>query len=253
MPSISKTFIASLLGGLIVAGCGGGSSGGGEAGAVAATTFPLSTALANLYAGGFQKTITVAGTATSHSNSTSYEFTAPLTVVEGPANAGATFQNQPARQIAVSLAGTFNINNTNGTFTSASQNFLSPGNLLIGTSSSSSYCVANTPGQYPSTVTVGQTQSVVTYACYNTSDNTAVGTGKLGFLVGPASSPDTAIFSTLEYFLDTTGKTILFTQKNYLIDTSGNISFQSLSLLGALASSGGAAVPSDLEFNFKSQ
>ena len=251
MSSISKTFIASLISGLIVAGCGGGSSGGD--GATAATTFPLSTALANLYADGFQKTITVTGTATSNSNGTTYTFTAPLTVTEGPANAGATFQNQPARQIAVSLAGTFNINNINGTFASAAQDFLSPSNTLIGTSFSSSYCVANPPGQYPSTVTVGQSQSVVTYACYNTSDNTAIATGKLGFIVSAASSPGTAIFSTIDRLLDTTGNQVLFTQKNYLIDTLGNISFQSLSFFGALTSPSGATTPSDLQFTFNSQ
>jgi hypothetical protein len=253
MPSIPKTLIASLLSGLIVTGCGGGSSGGSGGGAGATTTFPLFTALANLYASGFQKTLTVTGKATSISNGTTSTFTAPLVVAEGPANAGAPFQGQPARQIAVSLAGTFNINNTNGTFSSATQDFLSASNLLLGRSSSSSYCVANTPGQYPDTVTVGQIQPVVTYACYNAGDNTAIGTGKISFIVTAASSPGTAIFTTLETFLDTTGKQILFTQKDYLIDTLGNISFQSLSFAGALTSTGGATTPSDLQFTFSSQ
>ncbi|TAM52164.1 MAG: hypothetical protein EPN61_01025 [Burkholderiaceae bacterium] len=254
MPPISKTFIASLLSGLIVAACGGGGSSGGS-GTGAATTFPLSTALANLYASGFQKTLTVTGTATSISNNTSYPFTAPLTVSEGPASAG-TFQNQPARQIAVSLAGTFNVNGSPGAFSSTTQDFLSPGNLLLGTttstSTSSSRCVANTPGQYPDTVTVGLTQSVVTYVCVDTSTNASIGTGKLDFIVSAGNSPGTAIFSTLERFLDTNGNLAQFTQKNYLITTSGTISLQSLSFVGALVSSG-ATTPSDLQFTFNSQ
>lgn len=252
MPRISKTFIASLLSGLIVTACGGSSvSGGGGAGAT--TTFPLSIALANLYASGFQKTLTVSGTASSASNGTSYTFTAPLTVAQGPANAGATFENQAARQIDVSLAGTFNINNSNGTFSSNTQNFLSTSDLLLGTSSSVSNCVASTPGQYPDTITVGQTQPVVTYACSNASNNTPIGTGKISFIVRATNSPGTALFSTLETFLDTAGNQVLFTEKDYLIDTSGNISFQSLSFTGSLTSTSGASTPSDIQFNFKSQ
>jgi len=252
MPPISKTFIASLLSGLIVAGCGGSSTSGGG-GSAAATTFPLSTALASLYASGFQKTLTVSGTASSVSQNFNSPFTAPLTVTQGPANAGATFESQPARQIDVSMAGTFNINNSNGTFSSATRNFLSTGSLLLGTSSSGSNCVASTPGQYPATITVGQTQLVVTYACSNASDNTPTGTGKISFIVRATNSPGTALFSTLETFLDTTGNQVLFTEKDYLIDTSGNISFQSLSFIGSLTATSGASTPSDIQFNFKSQ
>ena len=93
----------------------------------------------------------------------------------------------------------------------------------------------------------------MTYACYNTGDNTAIATAKLGFIVSAASTPETAIFSTIERFLDTTGNQVQFTQKNYLIDTLGNISFQSLSYFGALTSTSGATTPSDIQFTFKSQ
>ena len=252
MPSISKTFIASLLSGLIVTGCGGSAGGGpGTASSDAAITFPLSKALANLYAGGFQKTLTVSGTATSISNGTSYTFTAPLDVTGTPAYAGFTFENQVALQTKVSLTGTFNINNANDSFSSISQSFLSPNDLLLGISALS-YCVATPPSQYPVTITIGQAQSVVTYDCFEDSTKASpTGTAKVSFLVSAGNSPSTATFSTLETFTNTIGKQTQFTQKSFLIDTSGNISFQSLSFMGFLTSNTGGTA-SDIQLNFKS-
>ncbi|QDL36577.1 hypothetical protein [Rhodoferax sediminis] len=249
MPRISKTFIATLLGGLLVTACGGSTSNG--TGAAAAITFPLSTALANLYKSGFHTTVTVSGTATSISNKTSYPFTASLSVDETPANAGATFENQAALQMTTSLTGTFNINNVNDSFSSISQNFLSPTNLLLGVTATS-YCVASLPSQYPGTITIGQAQSVVTYDCFKDSTKASpTGTAKVSFLVSAGNAPSTATFSTLETFTDTTGIQTQFTQKNFLIDTSGNISFESLSFIGFLTSNTGGTT-SDIQLNFKS-
>ncbi len=248
MPPISKIFIASLLGGLIVAGCGGGGSSGGS-GTGAATTFPLSTALANLYASEFQRTLTVSGTATS--NGTTSTFTAPLIVAETPANPGAGFEGQLAREVTFSMTGTFNIN-TPSNFSSTSHIFLSPNNLLLGVSALS-YCVANPPGQYPNTVTIGQQQAVVTYDCFTDSTKASpTGTGKSYFTVGAGNSSSTATFSMLETFTNTAGVQTQLTEKDFLVDTSGNISLQSLKFTGFLTSSG-SGTANNITLTFQSQ
>lgn len=251
MPPISKTLVASLVSGLLAAGCGGGGS-SGSGGAATATTFPLSTALANLYATGFSKPLTVNGTATFASNGTRYTFTAPLAVAQSPANAGATFEGQPASDINWSMTGTFNINGTNSQFSSTSNSFLSPSNLLLGIQATS-YCVANSPGQYPDTVAIGQTQSVATYTCYKDSTKTSqTGTAKVSFIVAAGDAPNTVKFSVLETFDDAGGSLSQFTQKNFLIDATGSISFQSLSFIGALTSSNSG--PSNaVQLTFQSQ
>lgn len=254
MPRISKTFIVTLLCGFLVTACGGGGSAGGGAGAQAsgaATTFPLSTALSSLNATSLQKSLSVSGTKESASSGTKYPFTGTLDFTETPINAGSTFENQAASQQTSTLSGVFNINNISGPFSSTSQTFWSANNLLLGVSSPTSYCVAITPGKYPETITIGDAQLVATYDCYKDSTKAAsIGTGKVSFLVGPGNSPNTANFSTIETFMDPAGLQILYTQKNYLIDTSGAISFSSLSFVGLLTS-GGAV--NDVRLSFKSQ
>ena len=253
MPPISKTFIASLLSGLIVAGCGGSSASGGG-GSVAATTFPLSIALANLYRTGFTKTLSVSGTATFNSNGTTSQslFNGPLVVTQTPAYAGSTFDGQAALKESTSLAGVFNINGTPSNFSSANDNFMSANNLLIGSTSPFpvSYCVAsNTLGQYPETITIGQALPVATYNCYTDANKTSsIGTEKISYLTKAGSSPGTVIFSILETFTEPNNQLIHLTQMDFVIDTSGNINFQSLSFNGLLNS--GAS--GNVQLNFKS-
>ncbi|MDR3452194.1 MAG: hypothetical protein P4L96_05235 [Rhodoferax sp.] len=254
MPRIAKTFIATFLCGLLVTACGGSADGGtGAATSAAATTFPLSTALVNLYATGFQKTISVSGTAQSTAGGTSSPFTASLSVTETPVYAGFTFENQAVRQKTSTNAGVFNINGIDNGFVEINQDFLSTNNLLLGTLTPVSYCVASSPGQYPGTITIGQAQAVATYQCYaNSAKTSATGTDKLSFLVSPGNSPTTAIFSVIEVFVDTTGAQTQYTQKNYLIDTSGAISFLSLSFSGLLISNANGAT-NGIQVSFKSQ
>ncbi|WP_144264464.1 hypothetical protein [Polaromonas sp. C04] len=258
MPRISKAFIAPLLCGLLVTACGGSTGGGtGAPTSAAATTFPLSIALLNLDTTGVQKTLPVSGTAIFNATGSSYDFTGSLDFTETPANAGSNFENQAARQIDSSLTGAFNINGANNSFSSINQSFLSANNLLLGISSAKSYCTPSASGQfpdkYPDTVTIGQAQLVVIYDCYQDGTKTSpVGTGKVSFLVSAGNSPETATFSTMETFTDTTGLQTQYTQKNYLIDTSGNISFLTLSFLGFLTSSNNW-LANGIQLNFKSQ
>lgn len=266
MPSsFSKTFIASLLGGLIVAGCGGSSAGnsGGSSvssggSAAVATTFPLSTALANLYRTGFTKALSVSGTAIFNSNGATSKVpfsNAPLIVTKSPANAGSIFNGQAALKESTSLVGVFNINGIANNFSSVNDNFLSASNLLIGSTSPApvSYCVAsNAPGQYPDTTTIGQAQLVVAYDCYtDDSKATSVGTEKTSYLTNAGSSPGTMIFSILETFTDPNNEQIQFTEMDFEIDTSGNISFMSLSYNGLLQS-GSGGVSHNIQLSFKS-
>jgi len=257
MPPISKTLIASLLSGLIVAGCGGSSTSGGG-GSAAATTFPLSTALANLYRTGFTKTLSVSGTATFNSNGTTSQslFNGPLVVTQTPAYAGSTFDGQAALKESTSLAGVFNINGTPSNFSSANDNFMSASNLLIGSTSPFpvSYCVAsNAPGQYPETITIGQALPVATYNCYTDANKTSsIGTEKTSFLTKAGSSPGTMIFSILQTFTAPNNEQIQFTEMDFVIDTSGNISFMSLSYNGILPSSSGGT-NSSIQLSFRSQ
>lgn len=254
MSRIARTFIATFFCSLLVTACGGSAGGATSAAtSAAATTFPLSTALASLYATGFQTTVSVSGTAQSTSNGTSFPFTASLSVTETPAYAGAIFENQAVRQKTSTNAGVFNINGIDNGFVEINQDFLSASNRLLGVSSPISYCVVNSPGQYPGTITIGQAQSVATYQCYaNSAKTLPTGTDKLSFLVNPGNSPTTATFSVIEVFVDTTGTQTQYTQKNYLIDTSGAISFLSLSFSGLLISSTNGAT-NGTQVNFKSQ
>lgn len=227
--SVSSAAFLSLT--VLLTGCGGG--GGGDSTVAttvpAGTTFPLQKALVNLYTTGYQKTVSVSGTGSA--NGTQYPITGSVLYTESPANVGVTFAGQAALQKTISIMGTLTVNNQTSNLATTAQNYLTTNYNALGITSPTSYCVANTSGQYPATVTIGQTGSVVTYACYtNSTKATPTGTDTVSYVISAGTSSTTATVSSIEVLVNTANQQIASTRTNYLIDTSGGISFNSVSV-----------------------
>jgi hypothetical protein len=224
-PLVAALALAALL-----TACGGGGGGGSPAQPVAGTTFPLQTGIAKLYNAGLQKTMTVSGTA-KNSAGTSYPVSGTATFTQSPAGS-TTFNGQAAYVSTVTITGNITVNGQTLPVASTDQAYLSTTYSPLGETSASATCVAQTPSSYPATVTIGQTGSVVTYACSSTSQPpTPLGTEVISFVMTPGNSATTATFTSIDTLTNTAGQPVGTTQVNYLIDTSGNLSLISVTEL----------------------
>jgi hypothetical protein len=195
----------------------------------AAATFPLRQALVNLHANGFLKTVSMSGTASENGNA--YALTGSARVAVSPAVAGATFNGQAALHGASSVTGTLVAGGRTIRYASANQTYLTSDYAVLGDSSPTSYCLADTPAQVPLSVTFGQNGSYATYACYSDSTMaTSIGTETLSYLVSAGTSSATATVSLLDVVNNTATRQSSTTETNYVIDTSGKITFLSVNV-----------------------
>jgi len=228
LPRVS--IVAAFATTTLLAACGGG-GGGSTAQAVAGTTFPVQAAIAKLYATGFQKTLTVSGTVTD-STGTQYPVSGTETITQSPAGA-TTFNGQTAYASTSTVTGSIIVNGQTLPLASTAQVYLSTSYSPLGETSATRTCIAQTPSSSPTTVTIGQTGSVVTYACSSTSSPPSpIGTESISFVVTPGNSATTATFSSLFKTINLAGQITDTEQDNYLIDTAGNMSLISATDLG---------------------
>ena len=200
--------------------CGGG--GGGET----SLSFPLQTAVANLYSTGYQKTAVVSGTALV--SGVQYPVSGTVTLALTPAATPTIFEGQTALIATTSVVGSITVIGQTISISSTAQGYLSPAYEPLGYAGNGQYCVAPVPGSYPSTVTVGQTGPIVSYNCYtDSSKTTPTGSESLSFAVGPGPTSSTATVSVIDTFFDLSNVQVSRAQDNYVIDTAGNYTFVS--------------------------
>ncbi len=211
---------------LLLTGCGGG--GGSDAMAPANTTFPLQKSINNLNTAGFQKTVSASGTVSLIGIST--PFTASLQVTESP-SVSTSFAGHQALQnnISILFLGQLNIKNQ-APITLASNyidnatTYIASDYTVLGSTSSNSYCIAKTSGQYPATVSIGQTGSVVTFTCQSSStDATPTGTETISYVVSAGTSSTTATVAIQDVVFNAANQQTTSIETDYLIDTAGNI------------------------------
>jgi hypothetical protein len=227
----NKAIGLAALGSALLAACGGGGGGGGSAstGGVtppAGTTFPLATAVANLDTHGYQKNATVSGTASYAGNQ--YPVTGSATLTESPGGQ-TTFDAQSALQMNATVTATLTADGQTVNLASSDQGYSTLNDDPIGYSETGTYCVASVGSSFPETVQVGQTGTVVTYACYSDSTKSVpTGTETLSYVISAANSATTATATLIETMVNTANQTTFNAQSNYLIDTSGDFSLVSI-------------------------
>ncbi|WP_031404420.1 hypothetical protein [Thiomonas sp. FB-Cd] len=200
--------------------CGGGGGGG------TTLSFPLQTAVVNLYSTGYQKTAVVSGTALVSGLSIPVSGIVTLTLT--PAANPTTFEGQDALVATTSVAGSITVNSQPLSIDSSTQGFLSPTYAPLGYAGNGQYCVAAAAGSYPSTVTIGQTGPIVSYNCYtDNTKSTLTGSESLSFAVAPGPSLSTATVSLIDTSFDLSNVQVSRAQDNYVIDTAGNYTFVS--------------------------
>jgi hypothetical protein len=200
--------------------CGGGGGGG------TTLSFPLQTAVVNLYSTGYQKTAVVSGTALVSGLSIPVSGTVSLTLT--PAANPTIFEGQDALVATTSVAGSITVGSQTVSMDSSTQGYLSPAYAPLGYAGNGQYCVAAAAGSYPSTVTIGQTGPIVSYNCYTDSTKTTpTGSESLSFAVAPGPSLSTATVSLIDTFVDLSNVQVSRAQDNYVIDTAGNYTFVS--------------------------
>ncbi|MBW4047298.1 MAG: hypothetical protein HIU89_04995 [Proteobacteria bacterium] len=199
---------------------------GGGGGAGTTLSFPLQTAVVNLYSTGYQKTAVVSGTALI--SGLSIPVSGAVTLTRTPAANPTTFEGQDALVATTSVAGSITVGSQTLSMDSSTQGYLSPTYAPLGYAGNGQYCVATTASSYPSTVTIGQTGPIVSYNCYTDSTKTTpTGSESLSFAVAPGPSNSTATVSLIDTFVDFSNVQLFRAQDNYVVDTAGNYTFVS--------------------------
>ena len=207
---------------LIACGGGGGSS-------TPATTFPAQAALTQLYTAGFQKALSVSGTATV--GAVQVPLTGTLQLTQSPANTQVTFNGVEAYQFTYEIAGTLSSNGQSAPYASAAQGYVNHAYQALGATGAGTYCIASTPGEYPTTVTIGQSGEVARYNCFTDSTQAVlIGTETVSYAIGAGTTASNATATISEVAYDLLNQPTLTARTDYLIDTSGGIVFSSLSL-----------------------
>ena len=219
MKRLAVIFSSSLL---IACGGGGGSP-------TPATTFPAQAALTQLYTAGFQKSLSVSGTATV--STVQVPLTGTLQITQSAANTQVTFNGVEAYQYTYEIAGTLSSNGQSAPFASSAQGYVNHAYKALGATGAGSYCIASTPGEYPTTVTIGQSGEVTRYNCFTDSTQIVLtGTETVSYAIGSGTTASNATATITEVAYDLLNQPTLTARTNYLIDTSGGISFLSFSL-----------------------
>ena len=215
--------LAVILSSSLLIACGGGGS------SAPATTFPAQAALTQLYTAGFQKTLSVSGTATA--NNVQVPLTGTLQITQSAANTQVTFNGAKAYQYTYEIAGTLSSNGQNAPFSSTAQGYVDHAYTALGGTAPGTYCVASSPGQYPTTVTIGQSGEVARYNCFTDSTQIVlIGRETVSYAISAGTTASNATATITEVAYDLFNQPTSTAQTNYLIETSGGISFSSFSL-----------------------
>jgi hypothetical protein len=225
----------ALLSVALLVGCGGGGSGSTASGASgsstppASTSYPIKQAMHAMYANGYQKTYTVTGTATVSGQV--FPFSGSLQISQTLVNANATFNGQAAIEDAMSGTGTVTVEAQTVNLGNLIQSnvYQTADNTVLGTTTPNSYCIEQGGSGYPTTAVIGQSGTVSSFACYTDSTKaTSLGTQTVAYSVAAGSSATTAIVTLTFTQFNAANQQTYSQQVNYSVDTSANISAQSL-------------------------
>lgn len=219
---MNKTkFFLALCATAALTACGGG----GDSGTADSTTsstptsFPVQQALANAYTHGLQQTLNVTGTASN--GTTTYPVSGSLTFTLGAA-ASTTFNNAAALQSVATVNGQLTVNGQTAPLNSLATDYLNAQYAPIGSSAIGAYCVAATPGIYPTTATAGQNGDVVTYTCYTDSTkSTPIGTMKESYVTTVGSTNDALNIQLLTNVYNTSNQLVLTGSSTFKITSAG--------------------------------
>jgi hypothetical protein len=226
------TTATALLSIVLLAGCGGGGSSAPVMNSTpppSSASFPIQQAMHKMYATGYQKNYTINGTA-SMSGQT-YPISGALQIAETLVNANATFNGQAAIEDAMIGSGTITIENLPfnlGNFIH-SNIYLDANNSVLGVTTPNSYCVNQSGSGYPTTAIIGQSGTVSFVACYtDSSKSTTMGSETISFAVTAGPSATTAVVTLTFTQTNAAGQQAFSYQASYSVDTSANITAQSL-------------------------
>jgi len=230
--SVAATAFISVA---LLAGCGGGGSNGGSSSSgsgttpPAAATFPIQQAMHNMYANGYQKTYTVTGTAIDQGQS--FPFSGTLLVSETLVNPNAIFNGQAAIEDAMNGSGSVTIAGQTFDLSGFVQSniYQTSNDTVLGITTPTSYCINQGGNGYPTSAVVGASGLVSSVACFTDSTKTtSLGTETVNYNVTAGSSATTAVVTLTFTVTSAANQQPLVYQANYSVDTSANISAQSM-------------------------
>jgi hypothetical protein len=226
---MKRILVSALAVVAIASGCGGG---GSDSSTATTAAFPLQAAINSASATGFQKALSVSGSAVS--GGTTYPVTGSVQFTESAATSGVTFAGQPALQQNTSILGTITVNGQALTVTSTGQGFSTLAHNVLGATSQTSYCVTSTPGSYPASVTEGMTGTIATLACYTDStQSVSAGTQVLSYTVSAGPSTSEALLASTSVVYNSANQQIGSVEVDYILSSTGTLTLQSVALTEA--------------------
>jgi len=210
---------------ILVSACGGANN----AAAPSSAIFDLQAGIANMVTNGLSANVNLSGTVSI--NGVSTPFTGSGTFTRAPA-ISATFNGTAASAQMTTIAGTITAAGQSGPYSASVTDYYDGSDsAFLGEVSGSEYDVAQTPFQYPTTVTGGSSGTLGTLSRYTDSTmSVSLGTAQVSFStmtpVDPGSPMGVAV-TTKVY--DTQNTLIETDVTNYSMTSSNVISLDSAS------------------------
>ncbi|MFA7242444.1 MAG: hypothetical protein WC091_20225 [Sulfuricellaceae bacterium] len=206
---------------ILLSGCGGG--GGTET--PAAISFPVARAFQSTYQNGLQRTFNqVYGNGRSATLPFDSGITGSTLTLMLSAALPATFNGVSGYQSTSTISGPLTLYNQMFPLNLTGTDYLNSNYQLIGSTASGNYCVTDSPGVYPTTLTDvqgHQTGTIVAYTCYaDSSKATMTGTETLTYDAHP-SIVGTMSFGISDNMYDPAGALTTSSTSYYAITTDG--------------------------------
>jgi hypothetical protein len=178
---------------------------------------------------GIQKTFNVTGTASSGGQSAN--ITGSLQLSSSAYSTATTFNGQPALSATTTINGTLNVNGQAVPLASVRQSFVTTNYVPLGSIGTGSYCVVTSSTPLPVAASVGSTGTYYTASCY-TDSTRAVPTGTMtaAYTVSAGTTSSNLTATTIATIVNPSNVQVASEQHDYLVDTSGGVTFQSLAL-----------------------
>ena len=216
-------FLIAML--VTACGGGGGSGGGGvAAGPVAsASSFSMTTVMADQINNGYTENFTVTGTQIV--GGITFNVTGNGTITVAPA-VNAVFEGQAALQNTGTISATLTVNGISAPLSETSQSFSTTNYVPLGESNGEYWVMQGAP-VIPATVNVGNTGTIGTYTRYSDSGKaTVLGTAQISYVV-EADTATSAVVNIILREFDNTNTLLLTDQDRWRIDTLGNLAWVS--------------------------
>jgi len=216
--NLQVKILGFIVSALLITGCGGGGGGGGSTTTTSTLSFPVAQAIAYFISNSHNYNVTASGTMGGNNITGSGTLSYSAAVVS-------TFEGQPALKQTVTITGNLTANSSTVPYAFTGENYYDTNYNPVGSSlaGGTDYCVAASFQAYPSSVKVGNTDTIGTDDCYQDSSKSVSTENDVKSYLVEADTATSAIVNLITNSYSLTSALQSSDQSRYRINSSGNI------------------------------